>query len=102
MRVLVVDDEPVARARIVRLLARIEDVEVVGEASSGQEALRLDGLEARRGPLGFLRASRGALVRRDAITAYDVASGGTLVLESGERVPVSRRAAPVIRAALGI
>ncbi|MCA9607308.1 MAG: response regulator transcription factor [Myxococcales bacterium] len=227
MRVLVVDDEPVARARIVRLLARIEDVEVVGEASNGQEALRLaadlepdvmlldvempgvdglavaetpgvppvvfttahrehavhafdahavdyllkpiqeerlvraldrvrerasrlpaepwrlvvtdgtlkrfvdarrvdcftsdqkyvvfrldgeelvtrdslDGLEARLGPLGFLRASRGALVRRDAITAYDVASGGTLVLESGERVPVSRRAAPVIRAALGI
>lgn len=227
MRVLVVDDEPVARARIVRLLGRIDDVEVVGEASNGQEALhlaaelepdvmlldvempgvdglavaetpgippvvfttahrehavhafdadavdyllkpiqeerlvralervrarasrvpaepwrlivtegslkrfvdarrvdcfssdqkyvvfRLDGeelvtrdsldaLEARLAPLGFLRASRGALVRRDAIQAYDVGGGGTLVLESGERVPVSRRAAPVIRAALGL
>lgn len=227
MRVLVVDDEPIARARIVRLLRRLEDVEVVGEAENGQEALRLaaelapdvmlldvempgldglavaetpgvppvvfttahrehavhafdadavdyllkpiqeerlaralervrerasrvpaepwrlivtdgslkrfvdarqvdcftsdqkyvvfrldgeelitreslDALEARLAPLGFLRASRGALVRRDAIRAWDAAGGGTLVLDGGERVPVSRRAAPVIRAALGI
>ena len=41
MRVLVVDDEPVARARLVRILARFPDVEVVGEAGNGVEALRM-------------------------------------------------------------
>lgn len=62
----------------------------------------LDSLEERLAPLGFLRAHRGALVRRAAIAAYDASEGGTLILASGERVPVSRRAAPAIRAALGI
>ena len=38
MRVLVVDDEPLARARVIRLLADVEDVEVVGEAGDGVEA----------------------------------------------------------------
>jgi two-component system LytT family response regulator len=39
MRVLVVDDEGVARRRLVRMLSRIDDVEVAGEAASGDEAL---------------------------------------------------------------
>jgi two-component system LytT family response regulator len=37
--VLVVDDEPLARARLLRMLAGIEGVEPVGEAASGREAL---------------------------------------------------------------
>lgn len=41
MRVLVVDDEPLARTRIVRLLADVEDAEVVGEAGDGVEAKEL-------------------------------------------------------------
>jgi DNA-binding LytR/AlgR family response regulator len=227
MRVLVVDDEPIARARILRVLSRIEGVEVAGEAENGVEALALarelspdvllldidmpgldglavaespdvppvifttahkehaidafeanaydyllkpiseerlrkalekvrsrpappgsapwrlvvvdgsmkrfvdarrvdsfeadkkyvafvldgeemltreslDALEARLSPLGFIRASRGALVRKEAIVAYDAADGGTLVLASGARVEVSRRAAPSVRAALGL
>ncbi|MCB9598595.1 MAG: response regulator transcription factor [Sandaracinaceae bacterium] len=228
MRILVVDDEPIARARLVRLLGRIEGAEVAGEASTGAEALELvdrlrpdallldidmpgldglavaerpgippvifttahqqfaleafeanaydyllkpvakerlerglarvaaraavapadpepwrlvvsdgalkrfvdaraidaftsdqkyvafrvdgeevltreslDALEARLGPLGFVRANRGALVRREAITAYDTAAG-EVVLSGGDRVPVSRRAAPAVRAALGL
>lgn len=39
MRVLVVDDEGVARRRLMRMLGKIEDVEIVGEADSGAQAL---------------------------------------------------------------
>jgi two-component system LytT family response regulator/two-component system response regulator AlgR len=41
MRVLIVDDEPLARRRLVQLLAASADVRIVGEADSGREALRL-------------------------------------------------------------
>ena len=39
LRVLVVDDEPLARQRLLDLLAREDDVEVVGEAGTGREAV---------------------------------------------------------------
>ena len=39
LRVLVVDDEPPARERLRSLLAEIEAVEVVGEATNGHQAL---------------------------------------------------------------
>ena len=41
MRVLIVDDEPLARRRLVQLLAPLPNVEVVGEADNGREALDL-------------------------------------------------------------
>jgi two-component system LytT family response regulator len=41
LRVVLVDDEALARARLRRLLAGEEDVEIVGEASSAAEARRL-------------------------------------------------------------
>ena len=41
MRVLIVDDEPLARRRLVQLLAARTDVEIVGEAGSGREAVKL-------------------------------------------------------------
>lgn len=37
--VLVVDDEALARARLVRMLSRVPDVQVLGEAATGFEAL---------------------------------------------------------------
>ena len=40
LRVLIVDDEPPARERLRSLLAEIADVEVVGEAVNGHEALK--------------------------------------------------------------
>jgi len=40
MKVLIVDDEPLARARLSKLLGDIEGVEVVGEASNGVEAIK--------------------------------------------------------------
>lgn len=39
MRVLVVDDEAPARRRLLRMLARVPGVEVVGEAGDGSEAI---------------------------------------------------------------
>lgn len=39
MRALVVDDEPIARRRLVRMLGRIPGIEVAGEAADGEEAL---------------------------------------------------------------
>lgn len=41
MRVLIVDDEPLARRRLVQLLGPLADVEIVGEAGGGGEALEL-------------------------------------------------------------
>lgn len=41
LRLLVVDDEPPARARLRRLLAALPGVQVVGEAGSGLQALAL-------------------------------------------------------------
>lgn len=41
MRVLIVDDEPLARRRLVQLLAARSGVEIVGEAAGGAEALEL-------------------------------------------------------------
>jgi DNA-binding LytR/AlgR family response regulator len=41
MRVLIVDDEPLARRRLVQLLAARPDVAVAGEAEGGREALEL-------------------------------------------------------------
>jgi two-component system LytT family response regulator len=39
IRTLVVDDEPIARARVVSLLKQEEDIEVVGECANGQQAV---------------------------------------------------------------
>lgn len=41
MRVLIVDDEPLARRRLVQLLGERSDIYIVGEAESGREALKL-------------------------------------------------------------
>jgi two-component system response regulator AlgR len=78
MRVLLVDDEPLARERLAALLAEIDGVEVVGEAGNGSEALEaatrlqpdvllldirmptMDGLEVAR-HLAALDASPGLI-----------------------------------------
>ncbi|MFN9309025.1 LytR/AlgR family response regulator transcription factor, partial [Gemmatimonas sp.] len=41
MRVLIVDDETLARQRVRRLLQNESDVEIVGEAESGLEAVEM-------------------------------------------------------------
>src|SRR5882757_4996016 len=46
IRILVVDDEPPARARILDLLAEQPDCEIAGVGRNGQEAIRLIGSES--------------------------------------------------------
>ena len=41
IKVLIVDDEPLARIRLQRLLEKTSDIDVVGEARSGLEALQM-------------------------------------------------------------
>lgn len=40
IRILVADDEPLARDELIYLLKKIKDVEIVGEAGNGEEALQ--------------------------------------------------------------
>src|SRR5580704_1481311 len=41
MRVVIADDEPIARRGIRQLLAAYDDIEIVAEAPNGKEAVRL-------------------------------------------------------------
>jgi DNA-binding NarL/FixJ family response regulator len=41
IRVLVVDDHPIVRSGILRLLSPVPDIHVIGEAGNGQDAIRL-------------------------------------------------------------
>lgn len=41
MRILIVDDEPLARRRLIQLMSGREDVAVVGEAGTGSDALAM-------------------------------------------------------------
>jgi len=41
MKILIVDDEPLARSRLQNLLEALPDLAVIGEASNGQQALEL-------------------------------------------------------------
>ncbi|MGH9347072.1 MAG: LytR/AlgR family response regulator transcription factor [Vicinamibacterales bacterium] len=52
MRALIVDDEPIARRRIRRLLRAIDEIEVAGECGDGRSAI--DAIAAERADLVFL------------------------------------------------
>ena len=41
IRTLVVDDEPLARTRILTLLRQFDFIQVIGEGKNGREALRM-------------------------------------------------------------
>ena len=81
MRVLVVDDEPLARKRLIRLLQKFSDAQVVGEAGNGREALQQIGaarpdvvfLDIRMPGLDGLAVARQATPAPAIIftTAYD-------------------------------
>lgn len=69
LRVVVVDDEPLARERIVQLVRATSGLELVGEASNGVEALDLVGAA---GPdLLFLDVEMPELAGFDLVAALD-------------------------------
>ena len=41
IRVVIADDHPITRAGIKRFLDRAQDIDVIGEASTGEQALEL-------------------------------------------------------------
>ena len=53
IRVLLADDHPVVRSGIRTLLDKAVDIEVVGEASSGTEALKMIGKSGPISPAGY-------------------------------------------------
>lgn len=75
MKVLVVDDEALARRRLTRLLAELENVELVGEADNGVEALAL--VEDTDPDLVFLDIRMPAM---DGLTVARRISGSTPVV----------------------
>jgi len=83
MKILVVDDEDLARQRLVRLLARVRPEAVVLEAGDGQEALALVAREQ-----ADLEAALQAAVRvnRAQLGALGVAAGAReTIASSGHR-----------------
>src|SRR5579872_4106316 len=82
IRTLVVDDEPVARARVVSLLQGEPDIEIIGECESGTEAISqiestspdLVFLDIQMPQMDGLQLSRALGERMPAVvfvTAYD-------------------------------
>ncbi|QEO14048.1 response regulator transcription factor [Agromyces intestinalis] len=97
IRIVVADDHPIVRAGIVGLLESAGDLEVVGEASDGEEAValaestrpdlvlmdlrmpRLDGAEAT----ARIRASAGDAPRVLVLTTYDTDEHIVAAIEAG-------------------
>jgi two-component system LytT family response regulator len=73
IRALIVDDERLARNRLVRLLRRREDVEIAGAAADGEEALAL--IAKTQPELVFLD------IKMPGLSGFDV------IAAAGERMP---------------
>jgi DNA-binding LytR/AlgR family response regulator len=74
MKILIVDDEAPARARLIRMLAKVDGTQVVGEASNGPEAL--ERIEALRPDLVFLDVDMPGL---DGIAVAETAAHPAVV-----------------------
>jgi DNA-binding LytR/AlgR family response regulator len=101
LRVVIADDERPARSVLAAMLRTFDDVEIVGEARDGAEALtliearkpdRLKDLEARLDPDTFIRLSRGTLANVTMVTKATPMPGGTYVLmmTNGQELSTSR------------
>lgn len=77
LRILIVDDEPLSRERIARLLAREADVEVVGERADGIGAL--GAIEALGPDLVFLDVRMPELDGLGVVEALEGAPGPQIV-----------------------
>ncbi len=71
LRVLVVDDEPLARSRILELLTEEPDVEVVGQCRNGIEAVKA--IQERQPELVFLNVKMPGLDGFEVLRSLDPA-----------------------------
>jgi two-component system LytT family response regulator len=70
IRALIVDDEAMARAKLARLLGRLDDVEIVGQAGSADDALAA--IRAHAPDVVFMDVDMPDRTGFDAIEAFDV------------------------------
>lgn len=120
IRILVVDDHPVVRAGMVALLSEVEDLDVVGEAGDGAEAVALTPklapdvvlMDLRMPVMDGADATEQIRAQPDApevlvLTTYDTDADIVRAVESGARgyllkdTPPSVLADAIRRAALG-
>lgn len=120
IRILVVDDHPVVRAGMVALLGELDDLDVVGEAANGAEALAVSPKLAPDVVLMDLRmpvmdgAEATARLRAQpdppevlVLTTYDTDADIVRAVEAGARGYLLKDTAPAVladairRAALG-
>ncbi|HEX3895176.1 MAG TPA: LytTR family DNA-binding domain-containing protein [Rudaea sp.] len=62
---LIVDDEPIARAGLIRLLAEIEWIDIIGEAADGLTAVEM--IDAQKPDLVFLDIQMPGLIGTDVL-----------------------------------
>lgn len=120
IRILVVDDHPVVRAGMVALLGEIEDLDVVGEAGNGAEAVALVPrltpdvvlMDLRMPVMDGAEATARLRAQPDApevlvLTTYDTDADIVRAVESGARGYLLKDTPPAVladairRAALG-
>jgi DNA-binding NarL/FixJ family response regulator len=112
IRVLLVDDHAVVRAGLAQLLGTVEDIEVVGQAAGGEEAVRLapaarpdvvlmdlsmpgmGGAEATRrllavAPEAHVVALTSFSAREGIVTALDAGATGFLLKDADEPVLIA-------------
>ena len=109
IRVVVVDDEPLARESVVMLLARDAGVEVVGEFGGGAEAV--EGIRRLRPELEeeldeamFVRIHRSTIVRMERVRGLRLNEGGEydVLMECGTRLRLSRRYRRAVQERMGL
>ena len=96
IRILLVDDHPVVRAGIEGILTSQDDIEVVGEASNGEEAVRLSQtlqpdvilMDLRMPEMGGLAAIKAIQSQIDppyilVLTTYDTDADIVRAIEAG-------------------
>jgi DNA-binding LytR/AlgR family response regulator len=77
IRTLIIDDEPLARARVAMLLAKHEDVEIIGEAGDGEAAR--DAIEALHPDLVLLDVQMPGMTGLQVVDSLDEASRPAIV-----------------------
>ncbi len=86
IRAAIVDDEPLARESLKLLLAKHEDVEIVGEARHGRDAIAV--IRARRPDVVFLDIQMPGMSGLDVLREIDPASAAFVFVTAYDRYAI--------------